>query len=272
MFYVAYFKSGAGATRPVTFLYNGGPGSSTVWLHMGAFGPRRVVTAERPAHSRPRRTRSSTTTRACSTRPISSSSTRRARASAASPARTRRRRSTASTRTPTRSPSSSTQFLSKYGRWNSPKYLFGESYGTPRSAVLINELEADRIGRLQRRDPALADPQLRPEPGSARRAIRASTCPTSCAADLRGDGLVPQQAARRARRTSKALLAEVEQFAMADYALALRPGAALPEADRAAHRREAPPVHGPAASTTSARRTCASRRRVREDPAGRRAT
>ena len=34
-----------------------------------------------------------------------------------------------------------TQFLAKYGRWNSPKYLFGESYGTPRSAVLINELE-----------------------------------------------------------------------------------------------------------------------------------
>src|ERR1700722_16944863 len=50
MFYVAYFKSdakgAAGAARPVTFLYNGGPGSSTVWLHMGAFGPRRVVTAD----------------------------------------------------------------------------------------------------------------------------------------------------------------------------------------------------------------------------------
>ena len=36
------------------------------------------------------------------------------------------------------------QFLSKYGRWNSPKYLFGESYGTPRSAVLVNQLQADR--------------------------------------------------------------------------------------------------------------------------------
>ena len=33
-------------TRPITFLYNGGPGSSTVWLHMGAFGPRRVVTPD----------------------------------------------------------------------------------------------------------------------------------------------------------------------------------------------------------------------------------
>ena len=34
-----------------------------------------------------------------------------------------------------------TQFLGKYGRWNSPKYLFGESYGTTRSAVLIADLE-----------------------------------------------------------------------------------------------------------------------------------
>ena len=47
MFYVAYFKDGENPNdRPVTFLYNGGPGSSTVWLHMGAFGPRRVVTAD----------------------------------------------------------------------------------------------------------------------------------------------------------------------------------------------------------------------------------
>src|ERR1700691_2880797 len=47
MFYVAYFKSdNKAAPRPVTFLYNGGPGSSTVWLHMGAFGPKRVVTAD----------------------------------------------------------------------------------------------------------------------------------------------------------------------------------------------------------------------------------
>ena len=39
---------------------------------------------------------------------------------------------------------SSQQFLSKYGRWNSPKYLFGESYGTTRSAVLSNILETER--------------------------------------------------------------------------------------------------------------------------------
>ncbi len=48
MFYVAYVKDGekGQANRPVTFLYNGGPGSSTLWLHMGAFGPQRIVTAD----------------------------------------------------------------------------------------------------------------------------------------------------------------------------------------------------------------------------------
>ncbi len=55
MFYVAYFKKGApSADRPITFLYNGGPGSSTVWLHMGAFGPRRVVTKPTTATHPPR--------------------------------------------------------------------------------------------------------------------------------------------------------------------------------------------------------------------------
>jgi carboxypeptidase C (cathepsin A) len=47
MSFVAYFKDGAPAeNRPITFLYNGGPGSSTVWLHMGAFGPKRVKTLD----------------------------------------------------------------------------------------------------------------------------------------------------------------------------------------------------------------------------------
>src|ERR1700721_3791369 len=45
--YVAYFRGDKEeGHRPITFIYNGGPGSSTVWLHMGAFGPKRVVTAD----------------------------------------------------------------------------------------------------------------------------------------------------------------------------------------------------------------------------------
>ncbi len=43
IFYVAYTRDGANPdTRPLSFVFNGGPGSSTVWLHMGAFGPRKV--------------------------------------------------------------------------------------------------------------------------------------------------------------------------------------------------------------------------------------
>jgi carboxypeptidase C (cathepsin A) len=42
MFYVAYTLDKAGPKRPLTFAFNGGPGSATIWLHMGAFGPKRV--------------------------------------------------------------------------------------------------------------------------------------------------------------------------------------------------------------------------------------
>lgn len=43
MFYVAYTKDGAAASnRPVTFAFNGGPGSATLWLHLGALGPKRA--------------------------------------------------------------------------------------------------------------------------------------------------------------------------------------------------------------------------------------
>ena len=45
IFYVAYTADGAAAaTRPVTFFFNGGPGSATVWLHLGSFAPKRLVT------------------------------------------------------------------------------------------------------------------------------------------------------------------------------------------------------------------------------------
>jgi carboxypeptidase C (cathepsin A) len=79
MFYTAYFKKGVQAgQRPITFIYNGGPGSATVWLHMGR--PSVVpATATRP----PRPMAWSTTTTACSTRPTSFSSTPPAPASAA---------------------------------------------------------------------------------------------------------------------------------------------------------------------------------------------
>src|SRR5215470_14134576 len=45
IFYVAYTQDGVDSkSRPVTFFYNGGPGAATIWLHMGSFGPVRVMT------------------------------------------------------------------------------------------------------------------------------------------------------------------------------------------------------------------------------------
>ena len=43
IFSTSYVREPRDPNRPVTFLFNGGPGSGSVWLHMGAFGPRRVA-------------------------------------------------------------------------------------------------------------------------------------------------------------------------------------------------------------------------------------
>ena len=45
VFFIAYLKDGVEdrSTRPITFSFNGGPGSSSIWLHMGLLGPRREI-------------------------------------------------------------------------------------------------------------------------------------------------------------------------------------------------------------------------------------
>ena len=139
MFYVAYFKKDVPPeSRPVTFIYNGGPGSSTDVAAHGRLRSQACRNRRRPAHQpRPLSTWSTTPT-VCSTPATWSSSMHPAPASAVSSARTRRKRSTAWILSAYAFTEFITQFLSKYHRWNSPKYLFGESYGTPRSAVVIN--------------------------------------------------------------------------------------------------------------------------------------
>src|SRR5439155_21367315 len=48
LYYTAYTRSDSRdpSQRPLAFIYNGGPGSASAWLHMGAFGPRRIVTTD----------------------------------------------------------------------------------------------------------------------------------------------------------------------------------------------------------------------------------
>ncbi|MDE2234220.1 MAG: peptidase S10 [Gammaproteobacteria bacterium] len=148
MFYVAYLKDGADpAHRPVTFFYNGGPGSSTVWLHMGAFGPRRVVTEDHthtPAAPYQLVNNDYSLLDATDEVFIDAMGTGFSRILGKDQGGVGTPKDFYGVDADGRSFAQFiTEFLSKYGRWNSPKYLFGESYGTTRSAVLANDLETD---------------------------------------------------------------------------------------------------------------------------------
>jgi carboxypeptidase C (cathepsin A) len=140
MFYTAYFKKGATPTqRPIVFLYNGGPGSATVWLHMGAFGPKRVVTrdaAYTPAAPY------GLTENAYSLLDVADLVFIDAPGAGFSriAGKDKEKAFWGVDQDAHAFEQFILQFLSKYDRWNSPKYLFGESYGTPRSAVVAAHL------------------------------------------------------------------------------------------------------------------------------------
>jgi carboxypeptidase C (cathepsin A) len=141
MFYVAYFKSGAPVTqRPITFLFNGGPGSPTVWLHMGAFGPRRVVTADdihTPAAPYKLVDNQYSLLDASDLVFIDAPGTGFSRVAG----KDRDKAFYGVDPDAQAFAEFITEFLSKWGRWNSPKYIFGESYGTTRAANVVNLLE-----------------------------------------------------------------------------------------------------------------------------------
>ncbi len=144
MFYIAYFKSDTkGAPRPITFLYNGGPGSSSVWLHMGAFGPRRVVTADdthTPAAPYSVVNNDFSLLDASDLVFVDAPGTGFSRIAG----KDHDKAFYGVDADAEAFGDFIVQFLAKYGRWNSPKYMFGESYGTTRSAVLSNVLETER--------------------------------------------------------------------------------------------------------------------------------
>jgi len=143
MSFVAYFKKGAAETdRPLMFLYNGGPGSSTVWLHMGAFGPRRVVTLDdshAPAAPYQLINNDSSLLDVADLVFVDAPGTGFGRLAGPN----KEKAFWGTDQDAHAFAEFVTGFLTRYGRWNSPKYLFGESYGTTRSAVLVNMLETD---------------------------------------------------------------------------------------------------------------------------------
>jgi carboxypeptidase C (cathepsin A) len=140
VFFVAYTKDGVDpAQRPVTFAYNGGPGAATIWLHLGALGPKRVQMADdgfQPAPpfklvdnpDSPLDLTDLVMIDAISTgysRPVAGEDPKQfhgVREDLRWMAEFIRR------------------YLTRFNRWSSPKFLFGESYGTARSAGLSGEL------------------------------------------------------------------------------------------------------------------------------------
>jgi carboxypeptidase C (cathepsin A) len=140
MFYVAYtMPSTNGRPRPVTFLFNGGPGSSTMWLHLGSFGPLKID-ASKPEMERPAPFRllpnPDTLLDVSDLVFLDAPTTGLSRA--LGKAETKDLVGVdhdldAFTRTIQR-------WLTVYGRWNSPKFIIGESYGTLRAAGLSHSL------------------------------------------------------------------------------------------------------------------------------------
>jgi len=153
MSYVAYFKQGVDPSkRPVTFIYNGGPGSSTVWLHMGAWGPQRIVTSDdthTPAAPYQLVNNDYSLLDASDLVFIDMPGTGFGRLLSQGKdeaARAKSHKALAKEYWGIDGDAQAfarfiTKFLSTYNRWNSPKYLFGESYGTTRSAVLSYVLQ-----------------------------------------------------------------------------------------------------------------------------------
>ena len=141
MFYVAYVAEHHGtATRPITFMFNGGPGSSSMWTHLGSLGPVRVKTNQpdptpaAPYHLVPNE--SSLLDRsdlvfldAIGTglsRPLGD---------------VKGEKFWGVDQDIDAFARGITRYVDMNNRWNSPKFIFGESYGTPRASGLAYTLQ-----------------------------------------------------------------------------------------------------------------------------------
>ncbi len=245
MFYVAYFKKGAAADkRPVTFIYNGGPGSASVWLHMGAFGPRRVVTSDHthtPAAPYGLVNNDYSLLDATDVVFIDAPGAGFSRLIADDTDPAKRAEQMKDRKKAIYGVDGDahafarfiTQFLSKYGRWNSPKYLFGESYGTTRSAVLANILQNEDsvdlngvilLSQILSFDTSIDGPEFNPGVDLP----YALALPTFAATAFYHHQLPQQPAAL------EPFLKEVEHYALNEYTAALMQGSQLGAAQKQA--------------------------------------
>lgn len=237
MFYVAYFKRGVQdpSSRPVTFFYNGGPGSSSMWLHMGAFGPKRIVTTPAPNH-----------TPAAPYRLVNNdysllNATDEVFVDAPATGFSRilpdgkGKNFFGIDQDGKAFANFITAFLSKYNRWNSPKYLFGESYGTTRNSVLSWDLENGKnidlngvimLSTIMNFDTGIDGPSM--NPGVNIPYVYA--LPTYAATSWYHKKLPSQTQGMKLDD----LLNTVESYATGEYAQALAKGNTLPDAEKQA--------------------------------------
>jgi carboxypeptidase C (cathepsin A) len=232
MSYVAYFQTGADSTRPVMFLYNGGPGSATVWLHMGAFGPRRVVTSE-DSHTPAAPYRM--VDNAYSLLDVSDLVFIDAPGTGFGKLVGKDKEKAFWGVDPDADAFADfiTQFLSKYGRWNSPKYLFGESYGTTRSAVLarvlLTQKYVDLNGVILLAQILCFDADVDSVEGNPGVDLPYQLALPTYAASAWYHKKLPDPPA-----SLEALITDVEKFAMTEYAAALAAGNTLEPGQRKA--------------------------------------
>ena len=145
MFYVAYTLDGADpGTRPVSFLYNGGPGSATLWLHMGSFSPVRIETdSPNPTAGPPFKLIPNQYSL------LDKSDLVFVDAPLTGYSRAVGKGQAKDFTGVDADLKAFDRFIARYisanQRWNSPKFLIGESYGTTRSAGLSDQLAEDGI-------------------------------------------------------------------------------------------------------------------------------
>ena len=141
VFYTAYTVEGADpGSRPVTFIYNGGPGSSTMWLRMGSLGPVRVLASDgSPSGPPPYRIANNAYSLLDKSDLVfidmPDSGFGRI-VGAGNP-----KMFFGVDQDVAAFDQFIQRYITKFGRWNSPKFLFGESYGTTRSAALASSLQ-----------------------------------------------------------------------------------------------------------------------------------
>lgn len=225
-FFVAYTKdSNEGAKRPITFSFNGGPGSSSVWLHLGLLGPRRVLMEfdgglpKPPYQLADNEFTLLNETDLVFIDPVSTGYSR--------PAEGAKAKEFHGFKKDIHSVGDFIRlYTSRYERWLSPKFLIGESYGTTRAAALSGYLQ-ERHGLYLNGIMLISS------------VLNFQTIEFTPGNELPFALFLPSYAAtawyHRALRTRKPLeklLAEVEQFALNEYAPALMKGAALTPRER----------------------------------------